>query len=49
MKRILISILVLASINVFAQSETFTKDDLKELQPLKSSVQTLQRKQQFEN
>ncbi|MDD3772122.1 MAG: hypothetical protein PHC38_05630 [Weeksellaceae bacterium] len=44
MKRILISILVLASINVFAQSETFTKDDLaKELQPLKSSVQTLQK------
>lgn len=44
MKRTLISILVLASINVFAQSETFTKDDLaKELQPLKSSIQTLQK------
>jgi chromosome segregation ATPase len=34
----------LASINAFAQTETLTKEDLaKELQPLKSSIQTLQK------
>jgi len=44
MKRTLISILVLASVNAFAQTETLTKEDLtKELQPLKSSIQTLQK------
>jgi len=44
MKNILISILLLASVNVFAQTETLTKEDLaKELQPLKSSIQTLQK------
>ena len=44
MKKILITISVLASINAFAQTETFNKEDLaKELQPLKSSIQTLQK------
>ncbi len=34
----------MASINAFAQTETLTKEDLaKELQPLKSSIQTLQK------
>lgn len=34
----------MASINAFAQTETFNKEDLaKELQPLKSSIQTLQK------
>ncbi|MCZ2130726.1 MAG: septum formation initiator [Bacteroidia bacterium] len=44
MKRIITSIFILASINAFAQTETLTKEDLaKELQPLKSSIQTLQK------
>jgi len=44
MKRIITSIFILASVNAFAQTETLTKDDLaKELQPLKSSIQTLQK------
>lgn len=35
--------LLLVSINIFAQTDTITKDDLaKELQPLKTSIQTLQ-------
>lgn len=43
MKRIITLISILASINAFAQTETLTKEDLaKELQPLKTSVQTLQ-------
>jgi hypothetical protein len=43
MKRIITSILVLASVNAFAQTETVTKEDLsKELQALKSNIQTLQ-------
>jgi hypothetical protein len=44
MKRIITSIFIMASINAFAQTETLTKEDLaKELLPLKSSVQTLQK------
>ncbi|MGG7035391.1 MAG: hypothetical protein ACI7YS_09390 [Flavobacterium sp.] len=44
MKRIITSIFIMASINAFAQTETLTKEDLaKELQPLKSSIQTLQK------
>lgn len=44
MKRIITSIFILASVNAFAQTETLTKEDLaKELQPLKTSVQTLQK------
>jgi len=44
MKRIITSIFLLASINAFAQIETLTKEDLaKELQPLKSSIQSLQK------
>jgi hypothetical protein len=44
MKRIMTSILILASVNAFAQTETLTKDDLAmELQPLKTSIQTLQK------
>ena len=44
MKRIITSIFILASVNAFAQTETLTKDDLaKELQPLKTSIQTLQK------
>ncbi len=44
MKRTVISIFILASVNAFAQTETLTKEDLaKELQPLKISVQTLQK------
>ncbi len=42
MKRIIVSFFFLASINAFAQTETLTKEDLgKELQPLKTSIQTL--------
>ena len=34
----------MASINAFAQTETLTKEDFaKELQPLKYSIQTLQK------
>jgi hypothetical protein len=44
MKNQFISILIMASINAFAQTETLTKEDLaKELQPLKSSIQILQK------
>lgn len=44
MKRVITSIFILASVNAFAQTETLTKEDLaKELQPLKASVQTLQK------
>jgi hypothetical protein len=44
MKRTVISIFILASVNAFAQTETLTKEDLaKDLQPLKTSVQTLQK------
>ena len=43
MKRITLLLFLLASINIFAQTETVTKEDLiKELQPLKTSIQTLQ-------
>jgi len=43
MKRISLLLFLLASINAFAQKETLTKDDLyKELQPFKTTVQTLQ-------
>lgn len=42
MKQITISIFLLASVSAFAQTETLTKQDLaKELQPLKTSVQSL--------
>ena len=44
MKRIITSIFILASVNAFAQTETLTKEDLaKELQPLKTNIQTLQK------
>jgi regulator of replication initiation timing len=44
MKRITIFIFILASVNAFAQTETLTKEDLaKELQPLKTNIQTLQK------
>ncbi len=44
MKRVITSIFILASVNAFAQTETLTKEDLaKELQPLKASVQILQK------
>lgn len=44
MKRIITSIILLASINTFAQTEPLTKEDLaKELQPLKTNIQALQR------
>lgn len=44
MKKIIISIFLLASISAFAQTETLTKENLdKGLQPLKSSIQTLQK------
>jgi chemotaxis regulatin CheY-phosphate phosphatase CheZ len=44
MKRVITTIFILASVNAFAQTETLTKEDLaKELQPLKTSVQTLQK------
>lgn len=46
MKRtlVLIFIFILASVNTFAQTETLTKEDLaKELQPLKTSIQTIQK------
>lgn len=43
MKRITLLLFLLASINTFAQTETVTKEDLvKELQPLKTSIQNLQ-------
>jgi chemotaxis regulatin CheY-phosphate phosphatase CheZ len=43
MKRIITSIFILASINAFAQTEAYNKEDFaKELQSLKSSIQTLQ-------
>lgn len=44
MKRIIVTVFILASTKVFAQTDCLTKDDLaKELQPLKSSVQALQK------
>lgn len=44
MKRIIIAIFILASVNAFAQTETLNKEDLaKELQPLKTSIQTIQK------
>lgn len=44
MKRIIASLFILASVNAFAQTEALTKEDLvKELQPLKTSIQTLQK------
>jgi len=44
MEKTITSIFILASINAFAQTETYNKEDLaKELQPLKSSIQTLQK------
>lgn len=44
MRKIVISIFILASINTFAQTETLTKEDLaKELQPLKTNIQILQK------
>lgn len=44
MKRTVISIFILASVNAFAQTETLTKEDLaKELQPLNTNIQTLQK------
>lgn len=44
MKKTIISIFLLASVNAFAQTETLTKEELaKELQPLKTSIQTLQK------
>lgn len=44
MKRIIVSIFILASINAFAQTETLTKEDLaKDLQLLKISIQTLEK------
>lgn len=43
MRKTIISIFLLASINTFAQTETLTKNDLiKELQPLKTNIQSLQ-------
>lgn len=43
MKKTAISIFLLASVSAFAQTEALTKEDLvKELQPLKTSVQSLQ-------
>lgn len=42
MRRIVISIFILASVNAFAQTEILTKEDLaKELQPLKTSIKTI--------
>jgi cell division septum initiation protein DivIVA len=44
MRKTIISIFILASVNAFAQKETLTKEDwARELQPLKISVQTLQK------
>ncbi len=44
MKRTIVTIFILASVNAFAQTETLTKEDLaKELQPLKTNIQTLQK------
>jgi len=44
MKRVITTILILASVNTFAQTATLTKEDLdKELQPLKTNIQNLQK------
>jgi hypothetical protein len=44
MRRTIISIIILASVNAFAQTKTLIKEDLaKELQPLITNIQTLQR------
>jgi regulator of replication initiation timing/transcription initiation factor IIE alpha subunit len=44
MRRTIISVLILANVNAFAQTETLTKEDLaKELQPLKTNIQSLQK------
>lgn len=44
MKRIMIPIFILTSVNFFAQTETLSKDDLsKEVQPLKTTIQFLQK------
>lgn len=44
MKRIITSFFILVSVNAFAQTGTLTKEDLaKELQPLKTSIQIIQR------
>ncbi len=44
MKRTIVTIFILASLNAFAQTETLTKEDLaKELQPLKTNIQNLQK------
>ncbi len=44
MKQTILSLFLLASVNAFAQTETLTKEDLaKELQPLKSNIQALQK------
>ena len=44
MKQIILSLFLLASVSAFAQTETLIKQDLdKALQPLKTSVQTLQK------
>lgn len=44
MKRTIVTIFILASVNTFAQTETLTKENLaKELQPLKTNIQTLQK------
>lgn len=44
MKKIITSFLILASVNAYAQLETFSKEELaNELQSLKSSIQTLQK------
>lgn len=44
MKQLITSIFILASVNAFAQTETLTKEDLaKELQPLKTSIHSLQK------
>lgn len=43
MKKITITIFLLASVSAFAQTETLTKENLvKELQPLKTNIQSLQ-------
>src|SRR5690606_37752777 len=43
MKKTIISFFILASVNAFAQTDTLIKADLvKELQPLKTSIQSLQ-------
>ena len=44
MKKIILSIFLLVGVNAFAQTEALRNEDLiKELQPLKSSIQTLQK------